>query len=61
MRPAWINGHPGAILYDDRQRVVSVFELDLAGTVVQTIRAVVNPDELAHLGPVSDLALLTMT
>jgi hypothetical protein len=25
---------------------------------VQTIRSVVNPDKLSHIGPVSDVALL---
>jgi RNA polymerase sigma-70 factor (ECF subfamily) len=38
--------------------VVSVFELDIADGQVQAIRAVVNPDKLAHLGPVSDVARL---
>jgi RNA polymerase sigma-70 factor (TIGR02957 family) len=56
IRPAWVNGRPGAVLYDADARVVSVFELDVSGGVIQTIRAVVNPDKLAHLGPVSDLA-----
>ncbi len=56
MRLAWVNGRPGGVLYDGDQRVVSVFELDVAGGVVQAIRAVVNPDKLGHLGPVSDVA-----
>jgi hypothetical protein len=38
--------------------VVSVVQLDVADGVVQTIRAVVNPDKLGHLGPVSDVARL---
>jgi hypothetical protein len=33
-----------------------VVELDVADGVVQTIRAVVNPDKLGHIGPVSDVA-----
>jgi RNA polymerase sigma-70 factor (ECF subfamily) len=61
IRPAWVNGRPGAVFYDARDRVVSVIELDVAGGVVQTMRAVVNPDKLGHLGPVSDLALLPGT
>jgi len=58
LRPAWVNGHPGAVFYDADARVVSVFELDIAEGLVQAIRAVVNPDKLAHLGPVSDVARL---
>jgi RNA polymerase sigma-70 factor (ECF subfamily) len=57
-RPAWVNGQPGAVTYDAEGRVVNVFELDVADGVVQTIRSVVNPDKLGHLGPVSDVALL---
>jgi len=52
-----VNGQPGAVAYDAQDRVVSVFALDIADGQVQTIRSVVNPDKLGHLGPVSDLAL----
>jgi len=55
-RLAWVNGQPGAVFYDAEGRVVSVVELDIADGVVQTINAVVNPDKLSHLGPVSDVA-----
>jgi RNA polymerase sigma-70 factor (ECF subfamily) len=58
LRPAWVNGQPGAVLYDAEQRVVSVVELDVADGVVQAIRAVANPDKLGHLGAVSDLGRL---
>ena len=58
LRLAWVNGQPGAVVYDAEGRVVSVFALDVADGVVQAIRAVVNPDKLGHLGPVSDLARL---
>jgi RNA polymerase sigma-70 factor (ECF subfamily) len=58
LRLAWVNGQPGAVIYDAERRVVSVFELDVADGVVQAIRAVVNPDKLGHIGPVSDLARL---
>jgi RNA polymerase sigma-70 factor (ECF subfamily) len=61
IRPAWVNGRAGAVLYDPQDRVVSVIELDVAGGVVQAMRAVVNPDKLGHLGPVSDLARLPGT
>jgi RNA polymerase sigma-70 factor (ECF subfamily) len=35
-----------------------VFELEMAHGVVQAIRAVVNPDKLRHIGPVSEVARL---
>jgi RNA polymerase sigma-70 factor (ECF subfamily) len=56
IRLAWVNGQPGAVLYDVQGRVVSVVELEVDGGVVQAINGVVNPDKLGHLGPVSDLA-----
>ena len=58
LRPAWVNGQPGAVTYDAAGRVVNVFALDIAEGQVQAIRSVVNPDKLRHLGPVSDMALL---
>jgi RNA polymerase sigma-70 factor (ECF subfamily) len=57
-RLARVNGQPGAVSYDAQGRVINVFELDIAGGLVQAIRSVVNPDKLRHLGPVSDVALL---
>jgi hypothetical protein len=58
LRLAWVNGQPGAVVYDAEDRVVSVFGLDLADGEVQAIRSVVNPDKLGHLGPLSDVARL---
>jgi RNA polymerase sigma factor (sigma-70 family) len=58
IRLAWVNGQPGAVMYDAEGRVISVMELDVADGVVQAIRGVVNPDKLGHLGPVSDVARL---
>ena len=55
---AWVNGQPGAVMYDAEGRVLSVLELEVADGVVQAIRGVVNPDKLGHLGPVSDVARL---
>ena len=56
IRLAWVNGQPGAVIYDAEGRVISVVGLDVADGVVQAIRAVVNPDKLGHIGPVSDVA-----
>ena len=58
LRLAWVNGQPGAVGYDAQGRVFTVFELDAADGVVQAIHAVVNPDKLGHIGPVSDAARL---
>jgi RNA polymerase sigma factor (sigma-70 family) len=54
LRLAWVNGQPGAVMYDPDGRVVSVIELDVAGGVIQAMHAVVNPDKLGHIGPASD-------
>jgi len=53
----WVNGQPGAITHDAEGRVINVFALDIADGKVQTVRSVINPDKLHHLGPVSDVAL----
>ncbi|MBB4931726.1 RNA polymerase sigma-70 factor (ECF subfamily) [Lipingzhangella halophila] len=58
LRLAWVNGQPGAVMYDAEGRVVNVVELDVADGRVQTIRTVANPDKLGHIGPVSDLTRL---
>jgi RNA polymerase sigma-70 factor (TIGR02957 family) len=58
LRLAWVNGQPGAVMSDADGRVIGVVALDTADGVVQTIRSVVNPDKLGHLGPVSDVARL---
>ena len=58
LKLAWVNGQPGAVVYDAEDRVISVFGLDLGAGMVQAIRSVVNPDKIGHLGPVSDVARL---
>jgi RNA polymerase sigma-70 factor (ECF subfamily) len=52
--PHEVNGQPGAVVRDREGRVVSVFALDIAEGLVQTIRSVINPDKLHHLGQVAD-------
>jgi RNA polymerase sigma-70 factor (ECF subfamily) len=51
-----VNGQPGAVTYDSDGHVVNVFALDIADDVVQSVRCVVNPDKLRHLGQVSERA-----
>lgn len=51
-----VNGSPGALFADDRERVLAVWAFDVIDGQVAGIRSVVNPDKLAHLGPVGDAA-----
>jgi RNA polymerase sigma-70 factor, ECF subfamily len=53
--PALVNGGPGIITHDSEGKVVSVLSLEVEDGVVQTVRGIVNPDKLRHLGTVSDL------
>jgi RNA polymerase sigma-70 factor, ECF subfamily len=54
VEPRELNGHPGAIIRDRDGKVVGTLTLDVLGGRIQTIRAVVNPDKLGHMGPVGD-------
>ncbi|WP_030928517.1 RNA polymerase sigma-70 factor [Streptomyces sp. NRRL S-646] len=49
-----VNGQPGAIFRDRDGRVLQTMALELLDGRIQTIRAVINPDKLGHLGPVGD-------
>jgi RNA polymerase sigma-70 factor (ECF subfamily) len=51
--PHQVNGHPGGVLRAP-DGVVNVWSLDVLDGRIQTIRAVLNPDKLEHLGPVAD-------
>ncbi len=55
LRPAEINGSPGALFLDGEGRVLSVMALDIAGSEVRAISSVVNPEKLSHLGAVGDV------
>jgi RNA polymerase sigma-70 factor (ECF subfamily) len=49
-----INGQPGALALDREGRPVVVILLDIADDVVQTVRAISNPEKLRHLGTFAD-------
>jgi RNA polymerase sigma-70 factor (ECF subfamily) len=49
-----INGQPGALLLDPDARPLVALSLDIADDVVQTLRAVSNPDKLRHLHGTGD-------
>ncbi|WP_405519416.1 RNA polymerase sigma-70 factor [Streptomyces canus] len=52
--PHELNGQPGAIFYDRDGKVLHTLALDILDGRIQTIRAVINPDKLGHVGPVAD-------
>jgi RNA polymerase sigma-70 factor (ECF subfamily) len=53
IRVAAINGQPGALALDPDGRLIGAVCLDIADGQVQTVRSIVNPDKLRHLGPVA--------
>ena len=55
-RPVEINGQPGAMYVDPAGHLTNVFVLDIADGQVQTVRSVINPAKLRHLGPLADMA-----
>ncbi|VXB56605.1 RNA polymerase sigma-70 factor [Aeromicrobium sp. 9AM] len=54
IEPRQLNGAPGAVLRDRDGRVVGTMTLEVLDGRIQTIRSVVNPDKLGHVGPVGD-------
>jgi RNA polymerase sigma-70 factor (ECF subfamily) len=58
VEPHQINGQPGAIIRAADGQVTNVFVLDILDGLVQTVRSVINPEKLGHLGPVADVRAL---
>jgi RNA polymerase sigma-70 factor (ECF subfamily) len=58
LRPVEVNGGSGAMFLDERQRLLGVWALDVADGQIKSIRSIVNPDKLTHLGPVGDFGSL---
>ena len=54
VEPVLVNGGPGIITRDPEGKIASVLSLEVLDGVIQTLRSVVNPDKLQHLGPVAD-------
>ncbi|MFC5805292.1 RNA polymerase sigma-70 factor [Streptomyces formicae] len=52
--PHEVNGQPGAIFRDRDGKVLHILALEVRDGQIQTIRSVINPDKLGHLGPVAD-------
>ncbi len=59
--PVLVNGGPGIVNRDSQGGIISVLAFEVADGVIQTLRSVVNPDKLQHLGPVSDFLRLRPT
>jgi RNA polymerase sigma-70 factor (ECF subfamily) len=58
VRQVDVNGQPGALMIDPDDRLIGVMALDIADGQVQALASIVNPEKLAHLGPVSDIRAL---
>jgi RNA polymerase sigma-70 factor (TIGR02957 family) len=58
VRPVEVNGTPGALLVDGDDRLIGVWALEISGDQIERVSSVVNPEKLAHLGPVADLGAL---
>jgi RNA polymerase sigma-70 factor (ECF subfamily) len=54
VEPHEVNGQPGAIFRDRDSKVINTLALDILDGQIQTIRSVINPDKLGHMGPVAD-------
>ncbi|GII82349.1 DNA-directed RNA polymerase sigma-70 factor [Sphaerisporangium siamense] len=54
VEPHHVNGQPGAIFRDRDGKVLQTMALDVLDGRIQTIRSVINPDKLRHVGPVAD-------
>jgi RNA polymerase sigma-70 factor (TIGR02957 family) len=55
LRRVEVNGGPGAVILDAQQQLISVISLDIPGDQITSVSSIVNPDKLAHLGPVGDM------
>lgn len=52
-----VNGQPGLLTFDPDGGLINVLTIDVEGDSICTVRSVINPDKLGHLGfPLSPLA-----
>lgn len=47
---AQVNGGPGLLTFDPDDALINVLTVDVDGDTVGTVRSVINPDKLGHLG-----------
>jgi RNA polymerase sigma-70 factor (ECF subfamily) len=57
LRPAEINGQPGALILDG-ESVVGVWSLDIAEGQIQSMQSLINPDKLRHLSGAGNINAL---
>jgi RNA polymerase sigma-70 factor (TIGR02957 family) len=56
-RRSQVNGQPGLLTFDPDGGLINVLTVDVEGESICTVRSVINPDKLDHLGfPLSPLA-----
>jgi RNA polymerase sigma-70 factor, ECF subfamily len=60
-RSVQVNGQPGAVFLDADGRLINVMALDIVEGVVRTVRSVINPEKLGHLGELADVRALLRT
>ena len=58
IRRTEMNGQPALMFFDRSDLLVTVWTLEIADGLVQTVRAVINPDKLRHLAPLADARAL---
>ena len=58
LRRTEVNGQPGVLFLDPDGLIMNVMTVDIAEGVVQTVRGIINPDKLQHLGPLADVRAL---
>ena len=49
-----VNGQPGATVRDESGALLNVLAIDITDGQVQTVRSIINPEKLRHLGPLLD-------
>ena len=55
LRPAVVNGGPGALVLDADARLIAVWAFQVTDDRITGISSIVNPDKLRHLGEVGNL------
>ena len=58
LRLVEINGGPGALFLDPSERLLGVSALEVVDGEITSIRGIVNPEKLAHLGPTANIGTL---
>jgi RNA polymerase sigma-70 factor (ECF subfamily) len=53
-----VNGQPGGRTVTADGQLLGIFALDIADGRIQALYSIINPDKLAHLGPVADVNAL---